>query len=122
MELGVDVKITGDYEKSATGDVQLIDGLQNLKEAIYRRILTTPGEVIHRPSYGVGLKRYTNRPSNIYNQQELANAIRLNILNEQRIERINSISCQWVDNIVHINISVVAYGRSVEFDYRVVKL
>lgn len=122
MELGVDVKIAGDYEKSATGDVKLIDGLQNLKEAIYRRILTTPGEVVHRPNYGVGLKRYTNRPSNIYNQQELSNAIRLNVLNEQRIERVNSISCQWVDNIVHINISVVAYGRSVEFDYRVVKL
>lgn len=122
MDLGVDVKIQGDYAKSATGDLQLIDGLQNLREAIYRRILTTPGEVIHRPGYGVGLRRYLNRPCTVTNQQELSNAIRLNIMNEQRIEKINTIQCLWVDEAVHVNVSVVAYGRSVEFDYRVVKL
>lgn len=122
MDLGIDVKLQDDYVKAATGDLQFIDGLQNLKEAIYRRILTTPGEVIHRPNYGVGLRRYLNKPCTNSNQQELSNAIRLNIMNEQRIERINSIQCLWADESVHLSISVVAYGRSVEFDYRVVKL
>lgn len=122
MELGTDVQILGDYEKTAVGSVKHITGLDNLREAIYRRVITVPGEVIHRPQYGVGIRKFLNKPCTEANQAELTNLIKLNIRNEERIEKINTIQCIWYQDVASILISVVAYGRTVEFDYRVVKL
>lgn len=122
LDLGTDVKIDGDYTRTATGDLQTITDLENLKEAIYRRFITIPGEVIHRPDYGIGIRRYLNRPCTDANQVEIENAVKLNIMDEPRIEAVNRIKCIWNQEYASIVISVKAFGRNVEFDYRVVRL
>lgn len=40
----------------AGGDYSLVDGAELLKKLITRRLLTTPGEFFHLPTYGVGLR------------------------------------------------------------------
>jgi len=124
MDLGTDVKVlVGDYEKSATGDLQEIDGLLNLREAIYRRISTPKGQVVHRTKYGIGIDQYRNKPATPANRAELSNEIKMGISAEQRIETIHSVKCDWdYTGTVNISIEVTAYGRLVQFEYKVVKI
>lgn len=44
------------------GDFARISGIENVKAAIYRRLITRPGEYRYRPSYGVGVLDYLLKP------------------------------------------------------------
>lgn len=122
MNLGTDILLIDDYRLSAIGDLQLIDKIQNIRESIYRRIITNPGELPHRPNYGVGIYRYMNKPSTAANRQELANAIKRNIIQDNRIKEIKNISCDWIDNTAQIYLNINVYGNYVEFEYGVIRL
>lgn len=84
---GRDLAFTTDFVRSASGDLDTISGLPNLKEAIIRRIMTVPGSVIHRPTYGVGLRNFVNNLNSIGIQQRLAASIREQLLQDPRIEK-----------------------------------
>ena len=122
MDLGTDVLIMDDYQKSSKGDLQTITDILNLREAIYRRVFTTPGEVLHRPKYGIGLKRFLNKPCTETNKQELINLVKLNLPAEKRIETVEQVLCDWSSDVLNLIIKVTAYGRIIQFDYEVVKV
>ncbi len=84
---GKDVAFKSDFVRSATGDLDTIDGLSNLKEALIRRVLTQPGSIIHRPDYGVGLKNYLNGLNSISTQQKLALKIQEQVEKDERVEQ-----------------------------------
>jgi hypothetical protein len=83
---GKDLAFKDDFIRSPTGDLDTISGLDNLKEAIIRRILTQPGSVIHRPTFGVGLKNFSNALNSISKQQQLALLIKEQLEQDPRIE------------------------------------
>jgi len=121
VDYGTDVLLIGDYRYSARGDVCTIDGLANLKEALYRRFITNPGELQHRPDYGVGVYRYMNLPATPSNRQKLANAITMNVVREKRISKVNFARADWTMDVCMIEISVKVTGVSVEYQFEVVK-
>lgn len=122
MNLGTDVYLIDDYKQSAVGDLQTISQISNVKQALYRRIITNPGALPHRPKYGVGIYKYINKPATMSNRQELANAIKRNILFDKRVKEVKKVLCDWIDNIAHVYISVNIYGNYVEFEFEVIKL
>lgn len=83
---GVDIAFKGDFVKTASGDLDTSAGLDNLKDSILRRLFTTPGAVIHRPTYGVGLGSYVNSLNSIGIQRKLANLIQEQLEQDPRIE------------------------------------
>jgi phage baseplate assembly protein W len=83
-----DILHDGDFRETANGDLQTISGLQNLYQALFHRLITSPGTLIHRPEYGVGIKDFQNAPASLQNQTTLANRIREQFERESRIERI----------------------------------
>ncbi len=70
--LKTDIAHKGDFVETPSGDLDVISGLDNVKEALFRRLITTPGSIIHRPGYGVGLKNWQNALNTLENQRKLA--------------------------------------------------
>ena len=58
---GVDLFFTDDLKVTPKGDWLVVDGLENLRRAIYRRLQVKPGEFRVRPDYGVGVHSYVKK-------------------------------------------------------------
>ena len=86
-----DVKHKKDYIRTASGDRETITGLENYGEALFRRLMTKPGALIHRPDYGVGIKRFQGAVSGLSKQRELANLIQEQFLRDPRTESVKGI-------------------------------
>jgi hypothetical protein len=116
--LGIDLKHTGDLVKTTGGgDLDTIDGLDNVKAAVLRRIVTRPGEVIHRPTYGVGIANYQSALSSLRTHRELALKIEEQLLQDPRIEAVTSTSIQTDPNDTNmtkiaIRVRIKGYGET----------
>ena len=114
-----DIKHKSDFvQKTGTGDLDTISGLDNIKDAIMRRIFTTPGSLVHRPTYGAGLKSYVGSPMTINTQQKLALTIQDQVLQEPRISKVNSIQFVNTDQepekvFLVVKVEVIGYGEVV---------
>lgn len=114
-----DIKHTSDFvQKTGTGDLDTVSGLDNIKDAIMRRIFTTPGSLAHRPTYGVGLKSFLNAPPTINTQQKLALRVEDQLTQEPRVSGLNSIRLVTRDKtpdqfFLIVKVEVVGYGEVV---------
>jgi phage baseplate assembly protein W len=112
--LGTDLRHEQDFVKTESGgDLQTISGLDNLKAAVIRRIMTLPGEVIHRPNYGAGLTSFQNAPNTQDTRRAIAAKIEEQLLRDPRIEGVESISFSNTDSrpeLVTIAVHVLAKG------------
>jgi phage baseplate assembly protein W len=84
-----------DFLKSATGDIGKISGLENYKNALFHRLVTTPGSLIHRPLYGVGVKEFQNAPPTLANQRKLAGRINEQFMQDPRTEKVVSVAINF---------------------------
>lgn len=113
---GRDIAFKRDFVPTASGDLDTIEGLANVKEAIIRRILTTPGGIIHRPEYGVGLKDFQNGLNTISAQRELAARLQEQLPQDPRVERVLSLSVSSEDDRpdlvkIIVRVQLVGYGE-----------
>ena len=102
---------TGDYEVSHTGDWIIVEGEEALKQAVLRRLITSPGEWATLPDYGVGVRDFIKAKNTPGARAELVNRIESQLLKEPRIARVRE---------VIIDTESVADGLkvSVKFDAR----
>lgn len=85
---GTDIRHKKDYVKDSTSDRALISGFDNLKDALFRRLVTEPGTLVHRPEYGVGIKQFLNAPNTLSNQKALAVRINEQFLRDDRVQQV----------------------------------
>lgn len=76
---------------TASGDFETASGLVNLRKALLRRILTTPGSIVTLPDYGVGIKDFQNAPLTLGKQRELAIRIENQLPKDPRVKKVNSV-------------------------------
>lgn len=95
--LGKDIAFKGDFIRTATGDIDTISGLENVKNALFHRLITSPGTLIHRPGYGVGIKDFQNAPMTIDTQRELAMRIKERFEEDPRVEEVSGVQVQVED-------------------------
>jgi phage baseplate assembly protein W len=69
-----------------TGDLQDVAGRDNLREALRRRVLVAAGSLVHRPEYGAGVTAELGSPGSATSRSRIANAVRRNLLRDDRIE------------------------------------
>jgi phage baseplate assembly protein W len=86
-----DIAHVGDLVRSASGGIGTISGLTNLKAALWHRLLTVPGTLVHRPTYGVGIMTYQNAPTSYSVQRKLASIIQEQFSNDERVEEVSSV-------------------------------
>lgn len=112
---GTDIYFRNDYQITAKGDFLLVSGLTNLREAIYRRLITKPGEYKFVPDYGVGITAYVKRRSNAATIDELRTAITEQLLRERRIESVEQLNIEFDEYTVNVGIVIRAAGRALRF-------
>lgn len=82
----------GDYVPTPGGDLATDSGVTNLRNALFRRLVTSPGSIVHRPDYGVGIKSYQNKLNSLTNQQAIALNINEQFIQDTRVESVDSVS------------------------------
>lgn len=112
-----DIAFKDDFVKTASGDLDVIAGLSNLKDALFRCLITTPGTVIHRLEYGVGIKDFQNSLNSSASQKQLTTRIQEQFEKDFRVERVIGVSVDHKDKTpdlveVKIRIKVVGYGET----------
>jgi phage baseplate assembly protein W len=114
---GKDIAHKSDYIVTPTGDLDTIAGLENVKDALLRRLVTTPGSLIHRPNYGVGIKSYQNAPSSLAYQRELAGKIKEQFELDPRVDEVLGVAVDYDDLepqkvLIKVRLNLVGYGET----------
>ena len=114
-QYGTDLFFDEDYLITNKGDYQLLHGIANLRQAIYHRLITKPGEYKFVPEYGVGITTYVKRKRTTNNLDRLKNAITDNLLRDSRIRDIPKITVEYIQDGVKIGIVLDIAGRALRF-------
>lgn len=114
-QLGTDIFFNGDLPVSKSGDYIPIAGLENLRLAIIRRLLTRPGEYKFVPEYGVGVQTWVKKRRTPDIIKSLESRIRANLLREKRIDQVVDVAVENITDGIKINIAVRAAGRFLRF-------
>lgn len=93
-----DIAHKNDMAEAADGDLQAVAGLSNIKQALYNRLITYPGSLIHRPEYGVGIKDFQNAINNLANQRNLALRIEEQFKRDLRVQDVLNVRFSVDDN------------------------
>ncbi len=79
----------GDLQITAGGDYARVGGLENLKAAIYRRLITRPGEFRFRPGYGAGVQQFVKKQATQANLDALRQRIVDQLSQDRRIQEVD---------------------------------
>lgn len=109
----------GDLPLTSGGDYVRVGGIDNLRAAIYRRLITPPGSFRFRPSYGVGVGQYVKK---IRNQATL-DSLRIKIIDQlsqdKRIQAVDATLDTTTVNgkeVLRVIVKVTAGGQDKTFE------
>lgn len=83
-----DIAHVGDFVRTPTGDLATIAGVENVRRALLRRLLTTKGSLVHRPDYGVGIKSFQNGIADSAQKIRLAVILKEQFERDERVEEV----------------------------------
>jgi hypothetical protein len=117
-----DVAFDDDYSISETGDLATVEGLENVKQALFRRYVTTKGTLAHRPNYGAGLKEFQNSVATLKSKLEMTNRIEEQSLRDPRVEKVLGVGFESDDGTpektkIFVRIKLIGYGEVI-FTYQ----
>lgn len=112
---GTDIRFDNDFFINSKGDYQLIEGFENLRQAVRRRLLTRPGEYKFVPDYGVGVQLYLKKPRSPSRKSELQNAIKSNLLRDPRIQEVVQVEIEDIVDGIKVGIVIRAAGKALLF-------
>lgn len=112
---GTDIYFENDFVVTSAGDYLLRSGIANLKAAIYRRLITRPGEYKFVPEYGVGIRDYVKKRSNAATIDSLRTAITEQLLRERRIDSVERVALDVTPDAINVGIVIKAAGRALRF-------
>lgn len=92
-----DLLFNDDFETAPNGDFALVNGINNLRQALFNRLVTTKGSLAHRPNYGVGIQRYQNAPATLATQRKMALDIDEQFKQEKRVLKLVSVQVTFQD-------------------------
>jgi phage baseplate assembly protein W len=107
---------------TASGDYALVEGLEALKQAIWIRLIVSPGEYAGRPDFGVGLPQYVKKRTTPALLDEIRQRILDQLSKDDRIERVLDAQCERYDlsgqTGIRVVVKVEAVGREQSFAYQ----
>ena len=92
-----DIEFSNDIKSAPNGDFKIITGINNLKQALFNRLVTVKGSLSHRPLYGVGIQLYQNSVNNLAKQRQIALEIRNQFKEDFRVSDVTGVSFQAVE-------------------------
>lgn len=97
---------------AGNGDLQTVDGIEEGKQRILRRLLTNPGAYITHPTYGAGLPLFVGLPLSTSNYQKILGVITSQLQYEQCVARSPApvITLQQIPEGIFANINYTDAG------------
>jgi hypothetical protein len=92
-----DIAHKSDFVKTASGDLDTISGLENIKMALFHRLITIPGSLVHRPNYGIGIQSFQNAINSLANQQKIAILIQEQFELDPDVDSVTGVEIQNAD-------------------------
>lgn len=109
---GVDLSFPGDFEVMPNGDLALTNGLEGVRAALTRAIITAPAELFWRPDYGIGATEFLNRQPSSATMNSLQNRVRSTLLQHAAVDEVKR--CEVVsqgDALLEVNVELVLVGH-----------
>jgi phage baseplate assembly protein W len=91
---GQDLMYDNDLHLDSAGDYLLLDGKAALKQALYHRLMVSPGEYALRPEYGAGLARLVKRRMSRSELDGIEQRIVEQLSRDDRIERVIEVKAE----------------------------
>lgn len=117
---GTDILFDGNTRVTVSGDLQLVTGLDNLRRAIHRRMITRPGEYKLNPGYGIGLQDAVKKPMTTSVLAGIKGSIVEQLSKDRRIQKVVDVTLTpgFNNNAVALEVSVTvqALGRQTTFE------
>ena len=89
-----DLAHTKDLLASTNGDLQTVNGERNMRQALFHRLTTVQGALVHRPNYGVGIRSFQNSPNSFENQRLIATRIKEQFELDFRVKEVVGIQIE----------------------------
>lgn len=115
---GKDVRFDGnDFTITDQADYATVEGIENVRLALYRRLTTRPGEYRYKPNYGAGLGTHAKRKFTKTTRDEMIHRVREQVAQERRVEEILEVAIERDETtqVVVLRLSVKLFGRAVSF-------
>lgn len=113
--LGKDIFFNGDYDVNPAGDYVTISGFDAIREAIYRRLITRPGEYKLRPEYGVGILDFVKKRRTQSNFDVIRQRVVDQLSLETRIDEVTLVQVTGIEDGITIVVVVRVAGESLKF-------
>jgi hypothetical protein len=88
-DLDLPIDPDDDLVPTAGGDLPTLSGRPNLIAAISRRLVTSPGSMLYRPTYGCGVLGYLGQANSPAVRAKLGTVIRANLLLDRRLKDVS---------------------------------
>lgn len=118
---GVDIRFDDDVLVTASGDYATVEGYAALKQAIYIRLITTPGEYATQPDFGCGVARWVKKRMSKSDKDSLRQTIIEQLSKEERIQKVEEVTVESLTSNnttgIKITVRVTALGRENSFAF-----
>lgn len=113
-QLGKDIAFDEDFHVGPHGDWQTVEGVELIRQAVFHRLITSPGEFAARPEYGVGIEACVKEEMTEAVLAELKTKIRTQLLQDRRISRCDVALKEFDDSGagVEVTISLISSGQA----------
>lgn len=110
---GVDKFFDGTSHVTGKGDWLTVEGEENLRRAILRRLMTAPGAYRVKPQYGVGVDTYVKKPYTRAVQDELTSRIRSQVAQDRRVDKVLqvTVSQEFFGTVPGVRIILVVQAK-----------
>ena len=100
-------------EVTAAGDWAVVEGRAALRQALIRRILTSPGEWQTLPDYGVGARTFVKSRDTPAAREELEERIRAQFAQETRVRSVEQVLVERLgDGLLRVSVTVIPAGEA----------
>ncbi len=113
--LGKDIFFNGDFDVNAAGDFVLLEGLEAVRQSIYRRLMTRPGEFKLRPEYGVGVINFVKKRRIQSTVDQLRQRIVDQLSLDTRIAEVLDVVVEQITDGLKVGIVVRVAGETLKF-------
>lgn len=79
----------GELSVNHTGDIKVVSGIANLKQAIIIKFCTPYGSLTHHPDYGTHIGEYIGKPDTVETLQNMQDECTRTVLTDGRIQQVN---------------------------------
>lgn len=103
-----------------TGDIALLAGRANLKQALEHRVRTAPGELIFHQDYGCEVHRLRGQAVDHLNALLARAYVSKALRQDDRVDSVSSLESEAVGDTIHVDATAETItGHPVDLEYRI---